>query len=248
MGTLGGALGGGFSALGSSFLGNFGNSFGYSLLSNAASGTVTNAIYGNSITLGSMGGIVAGGLIGSVLPRYNALSGGAFKNTLAETGINVGRGAVTGFASGLAMSAIDNNKNAIWQNTVGGAISGAGSTLATIGIFGAGKIVDDSYISHGKDRPVHRSGGLASLFYSEAGISWGRTAYSGKDSYASVSIHESYHYQQQKELGFANFYGRTVKEYINAFIKHGDWQAVYEMDNTLEKAATEFEYKWRNNR
>src|SRR5690606_24248923 len=108
---------------------------------------------------------------------------------------------------------------------IGGAIGGASNSLFAIGMFGAAQQFDDSYVPHGKDRPVHRGGGLASML-GGTGISWGRNASVnsryGPDADA-VRMHESYHYLQQKELGFANFYGITATEYFRGFIRSGSF-------------------------
>ena len=83
MRAVGGAIGGGFGALGSvCALGAFGNTTGYSMLSQIASSVLTNTMFGNIITWGSVAGMATGGLLGSVLPNFNAINGGAFKGTL----------------------------------------------------------------------------------------------------------------------------------------------------------------------
>ncbi|WP_304518317.1 RHS repeat-associated core domain-containing protein, partial [Candidatus Symbiothrix dinenymphae] len=80
MGAVGGALGGGFGALGGiGVLGSFGNTLGYNVLSQAANNAITNTMFGNDLTWGSVAGSLAGGLLGSALPNFSAMEGGAFK-------------------------------------------------------------------------------------------------------------------------------------------------------------------------
>lgn len=130
--------------------------------------------------------------------------------------------------------AVDGGKGNLWQSAVGGAIGGASTTLFNLGMFGAARPFDDSYIPHGSNRPVHRGGGLAT-FLGGTGIAWGRTAYVNSiDGSDGERIHESYHYYQQNKMGFANFYGRTISEYLRAFSLTGDWTNVYRTQGTLE--------------
>lgn len=90
---------------------------------------LTNTMFGNDLTWGSVAGMAAGGLLGSVLPNYSVINGGAFKNAIAEIGFNSGKATLTGLASGVVQAGIDENPNAIWQNTLDGAIGGASSTM-----------------------------------------------------------------------------------------------------------------------
>src|SRR5690606_14431359 len=176
MGAVGGALGGGFGAVGSlGALGSFGNSIGYNILSQGANMGLTNTLFGNEITWGSLAGAAAGGLAGAFLPRFNPVKGGPLKNAAVELGVNTARGAATGVVGGLAQWAIDGQKPNLWHSAVGGAAGGAGSTLFNLAVFGSAVPFDDSYIPHGKDRPIYREGGLAALL-GGTGISWGRTS------------------------------------------------------------------------
>jgi len=232
-------------------LGSFGNSFGYNILSQGANTALTNTVFGNDLTWGSMAGAVAGGLTGAVLPSFNAVKGGAFKNAVSEIGFNTGRGAVTGLASGPARWGIDGGRRHVWQGVLGGAIGGASTSMFNIGVFGAARSFNDSYIRHGKDRPVHQGGGLASLF-GGVGISVGRTSWANQRLRGdwvddATSIHESFHYLQQKQLGFGNFYGRTAIEYIRGLFTPGRFQDnVYGNSSTLEYQAEQVEEAFRN--
>ena len=87
-----------------------------------------------------------------------------------------------------------------------------------IATFGAAVKFDRAnFIGVKGEHPVYRSGGIASLIKGSTGISWGRTSWANKKLYGDnidkVFAHEGFHYEQQKKLGFANFYGRTIKEY-----------------------------------
>jgi len=234
MGAVGGALGGGMSALGGiGALGSFGNTFGYQMLSQMSNNIITNAIFGNDITWGSLAGSLAGSLIGSALPNFNAVNGGAFKNAVTEIGFNSLRGAVTGFYSGAVQSIIDKNPNAVWQNALGGAISGISTSILNIAVFGTAVKFDDSFINPSQtNRAVYRTGGLAALLGGQ-GISWGRTAWANGiseygDQLEATLIHEGEHWEQQKRDGFANFYGKTLRNYIQSILKYGSIEPLYD--------------------
>lgn len=101
---------------------------------------------------------------------------------------------------------------------------------------------NDSYVPHGKDRPIHRAGGLAD-WLGGTGVSLGRNAYGSNFEEDYVRIEESQHYLQQKQFGFANFYGRILSEAL----KFGT-QGVYETRGTLEYQAQKVSYDYRDGR
>ena len=237
MGAVGGALGGGFGALGSmGALGSFGNTLGYSMLNQAAGSALTNTMFGNNMTWGSVAGMVTGGLLGSALPNFKAVNGGAFKNAVAEIGFNSGKGAVTGFASGLVQAGIDDDPKAIWQNTLGGAIGGASSTILNIALLGPAYKPHDQYYSHDREgQSTYRKGGL--LLRDGQGLTWGRSlgVSNGEGQpLAGTEAHESTHMWQQNKMGWANFYGKTIASYISDFFKHGTIDYLYNTHGTLE--------------
>ena len=165
--------------------------------------------------------------------NFNAVSGGAFKNAMAEIGFNAGKGAVTGLYSGVTQADIDNNPDAVWQNVIGGAINGASTSILNIATFGAAVNFDDSYIGHpAGEGPIYRKGGIASLF-NGAGINWGRTAwvngrlYQG-DELDAAFLHEGTHWWQQKLDGVGTFYGKTAKNYIQSIMKYGNTLPLYD--------------------
>jgi hypothetical protein len=244
MGAVGGAISGGIGAAGSiGAFGSFGNTLGYSILNQTSSSIVTNAIYGNDITWGSVAGNVVGALVSSALPNFNAIGGGALKNAIAEIGYNSIRGATTGLYSGITQSIIDKNPDAVWQNMIGGAVNGMSSTMLNIAAFGPAVNFDDSSVFGNEGiKPIYRSGGILSLF-GVTGISWGRTAYANKNLYNdelslnAAFIHEGTHWRQQQIYGFGNFYGKTVGNYARAIWNYGTTSVLY----TGEYLPTNFE-------
>jgi len=237
MGAIGGALGGGFGALGSiGALGSFGNTLGYSMLNQAASSALTNTMFGNHLTWGSVAGSLVGGFIGAKLPNFKVVNGGAFKNAVAEVGFNSAKGAVTGLYSGITQAAIDNNPDAVWKNTIGGAVYGASSTLMNIAAFGPAYKPHDTYYSHDREgQTTYRKGGL--LLHGGQGLTWGQSlGTSGDDdkTLAETEAHESTHVWQQNKMGWANFYGKTIVSYISAFFKYGTINNLYKTQGTLE--------------
>jgi len=242
MGAVGGALGGGFGALGSvGALGSFGNTIGYGMLNQAASSALTNTMFGNDLTWGSVAGMIAGGLTGSLLPNFKAVEGGTFKNAVTEIGFNSGKGAVSGLASGLTQAGIDQNPSAIWQNTLGGAISGASSTIMNITAFGTAYIPHDTYYSHDREgQTTYRKGGL--LLHGGQGLTLGKSlGVSGVNAadLVNTEAHESTHIWQQNKMGWANFYGKTIKSYVSDFFKYGTINNLYKTQGTLEWQANE---------
>ncbi len=243
MGAVGGALGGGFGALGSvGVLGSFGNTLGYSMLNQAASSALTNTMFGNDMTWGSVAGMAAGSVLGSVLPGFKPIDANpTFKNAIAEIGFNSGKGALTGFTSGLVQAGIDKNPNAIWQNTLGGTVSGASSTLMNLAFFGPAYKPHDTYYSHDRNgQTTYRKGGL--LLRDGAGLTWGRTlGVSGEgDVLVGTEAHESTHMWQQNKMGWANFYGKTITQYTRALFSgsilnlYNNWLSGYSTRGTLE--------------
>jgi len=83
------------------------------------------------------------------------------------------------------------------------------------------------------------------------GISVGRTAWTNQRFYGdgvddATSIHESFHYLQQKQMGFGNFYGRTAIEYIRGLFRPGNfYDNVYRNPSTLEYQAEQVEEAFR---
>ena len=158
-----------------------------------------------------------GALVGTMIPSYSAFKGSQFANGMAEIGYNTMRGAVTGLASGFVDSALYGNPGLIWQNAVGGAISGGSRSILMNAIFGAPyKPEGIKYEADG----LFRGGGLAGLISGSGdGVTVGRNLYTNgsvnRDFTADATrLHEMYHLMQQNKLGFAKFYGQLLIEYI----------------------------------
>ena len=219
IGAFGGALGGAAGWLGAncSALGSFGNSFGYNMVSQIANSTITNVVFGQGFDYNSLLGIATGALVGTMIPSYSAFNGSQFANGMAEIGYNTMRGAVTGLASGFVDSSLYGNPGLIWQNAVGGAMSGGSRSILMNAIFGAPyKPEGVKYEANG----LFRGGGLAGLISGSGdGMTVGRNLYTNSEiksneTYDGVRFHETRHLMQQNELGFAKFYGEILKEYI----------------------------------
>lgn len=234
-GAVGGAIGGGLGALGG-LLGSFGQSLGYSILSNVASNSATTLAFGGDVTVGGLMGMTVGGIIGAGIGNFNGTSGGVFENIGAELAFGATKGGITGGIGGLIGAAIDG------ENPVKGFLNGAkygvisGGTLAGLNILtmGASYIPDEEYGDFGRDKPVYRRGNF--LWPKSAGIALGRnlvTRFTGEKRYDRyLAAHETGHFQQQREMGFANFYARTIGEYF----KYGQIKT-YDTIGTLEFGA-----------
>lgn len=121
------------------------------------------------------------------------------------------------FASYRLDSSLYGNPGLIWQNAVGGAMSGGSRSILMNAIFGAPyKPEGVKYEADG----LFRRGGLAGLISGTGdGMTVGRNLYTnvgiGVNKYnEQTRFHEMCHLLQQNELGFAKFYGEILKEYI----------------------------------
>ena len=213
IGAFGGMLGGATGYLG----GALGNSFGYNMVSQIANSTITNAIFCPDFDYRSLLGIATGALVGTMIPYYSAHGGNAISNGMAEIGYNTMRGAVTGLASGFVDSSLYGNADLIWQNAVGGAISGGSRSIFMNAIFGAPyKPAVNEYEAEG----LFRKGGLADIISGSGdGMAIGRNLYTHSgpvynEYNEQTRLHEMRHLLQQLDLGFAKFYGRILIEYI----------------------------------
>ena len=245
IGAFGGALGGAAVWLGASCsaLGSFGNSFGYNMVSQIANSTITNVVFGQGFDYNSLLGIATGALVGTMIPSYSAFNGSQFANGMAEIGYNTMRGAVTGLASGFVDSSLYGNPGLIWQNAVGGAISGGSRSILMNAIFGAPYYTSKSYGKEG----LYRRGGLSSFVIKKmhregGGLTMGRNMFTNTTNNEFVAdandlrYHENAHLQQQLHFGFSKFYYQIIKEYI----RYGFNQS-YDTPGTLEYNADEYE-------
>lgn len=215
VGATGGALGGALGAVGNlSFMGTFGNTVGYSMLSGIANTAVTNALFGYDTNGSDLFSVIGGSAIGSVIPSFKGVRGGKIMNGLAEIGYNTLKGTATGLVSGMVNAAMRQDIDRIWQGALGGAVSGAGRSLAMNVLFGAPYKVNKSYGTEG----LYRGGGISDLLETGLGLTMGRNMYVRSDiddiMQRDTRYHENKHIQQQNESGWANFYGRITYEYL----------------------------------
>lgn len=125
------------------------------------------------------------------------------------------------FASYRLDSSLYGNPGLIWQNAVGGAISGGSRSILMNAIFGAPykKPEGIKYEADG----LFRGGGLAGLISGSGnGMTVGRNLYTnvgiGVNKYnEQTRFHEMCHLLQQNELGFAKFYGKVLIDYIKDY-------------------------------
>lgn len=210
MGALGGALGGASGLVGSALgVTQAGNSLGYNILSQTTNTLITNAIFGQRTELSDILGIVAGASMGSILPKYKALNAKPLVNTLAETGFNTVRGAATGVVRGGIDAIIHKDARYIYQDAIGGAISGGVKTLMNNLIFGAPFKPNPQYGVKGS----YRTGGLSNIFMNIYKHGGGITL--GEQMYVTDSDNE---YLLNHELGH-------VKDQLNA--QYGGWSGMY---------------------
>lgn len=239
MGAVGGAIGGGLGHIGG--LASIGNSFGYNMLSNISNTMITNAIFGYDTEWSNILPIIGGAAVGSALPNFKGIKGSKFMNGLAEIGYNTLRGTATGLAAGTINAAIKQDPNQIWQGMLGGAIGGMSRSIIMNMLFGAPYQVENTYGVEG----LYRSGGIADFIdklIEGAGITLGRNIHVRSDLDAHklehTKYHENYHIQQQNQIGWANFYGRTLYEYMRYGVR--GMTSVYYAVGTLEKAADDY--------
>ena len=221
MGALGGALGGAAGLAGSSLgIAQAGNSLGYNILSQTTNTLITNAVFGQKTELSDIFGIAVGAAAGSLLPKYKALNAKPLVNTLAETGFNTVRGAATGVVRGGLDAIIHKDARYIYQDAIGGAISGGVKTLMNNLIFGA----PYKTVNINGTKGLYRTGGLANIINNRIlnrpigdGLTMGRNMYirNGQTDINTMN-HEGYHIVQQlaERGGWADFYGKVIAEQL----------------------------------
>ncbi len=250
-GAVGGALGGGLGALGGQ-LGSFGQSLGYNVLSNVAGNSTTTLAFGGDLTAGGLAGMAIGGVLGAGIGNFNGLSGGALKNIGAELGFGIAKGAVTGGFGGAFGAAIDGRD--MGEGFIQGAKYGAiaGGTMASMNILAMGAAYNPSreYGDFGRGKPVYRRGTFITRAVAGrgSGIALGRNLVTHqfdedaqywnlnpKDYNNYLRAHETGHFKQQRDMGFANFYGKTLGQYIKYGLSN-----VYGTFGTLEYGADRY--------
>ncbi len=203
-----------------------GNNFAMGLMSNMVNNTVTGAIFGDGLSFGDIPGMIVGAAVGTALPYYKPVGTNVFKNVASEIGVNIFRGAVTGFSSGAVNAMVHDDPSLVWKGAAGGAISGGVRTAMHNAIFGAGYQPQDENgkpVSYGDDG-IYRKGGIASLVMRSenkgGGFSHGRYVFTeekGAKPLESEGLrkHENKHLQQMKRNGgYIRFYRTITGQYM----------------------------------
>ena len=212
-GAVSGAIGGLSNFVASTFLpaGIAANQIGYSFMSNTFNHYITNAIFKRESNWKDIFPLISTSLISAITPNYEASQANGFLNTLKEIGFNTAKGTLAGFYSGIVDAGINKDLNRLWQDAVGGAVSGASRTLALNLILGAPYKPEVELEYNG----LYRSGGIASWFSGYGnGLTIGRNVYVDSKYDVETEIHENYHLYQISKLGFSSFYGLIVGDYI----------------------------------
>ena len=222
-----------------------GNQLAYGLLSSTSNYFITSAIYGEKISFAGIPGIVVGAAVNSSLPTFSPSGSNPFVNALSEITFNTVRGAITGFASGTINAMVHDDPSLVLKGAAGGAISGFARSAIQNAAFGAPYKPERVYSSDANIDIVYRKGGLAQYFPG-AGIALGRYVYTddelarrkgGERLMQANRYHETEHMQQINRMGWANFYGRTIYEYL----RYG-FKGAYHNKTTLEWQADEYGY------
>ena len=212
-GAVSGAIGGLSNFVASTFLpaGIAANQIGYSFMSNTFNHYITNAIFKRESNWKDIFPLISTSLISAITPNYEASQANGFLNTLKEIGFNTAKGTLAGFYSGIVDAGINKDLNRLWQDAVGGAVSGASRTLALNLILGAPYKPEVELEYNG----LYRSGGIASWFSGYGnGLTIGRNVYVDSKYDVETEIHENYHLYQISKLGFSSFYGLIIGDYI----------------------------------
>lgn len=235
-GAVSGAIGGLFNRLSSIFplAGIPVNQFGYSFMSKTFNHYVTNAIFKRKSSWKDIFPIIISSSLSTITPNYMASNKNWFINSLKEIGFNTALNGLYGFYSGIVDAGINQDLNRLWQNTVGGAVSGASRTIAMNLIFGAPYRPQVELEHEG----LYRSGGLASLLSADGnGLTMGRNVYVNSKYNDNTEFHENYHIYQQNTMGWSEFYVNIFTQYIGCLT-----QLKHPMNCTLEQDA----YKYAN--
>ena len=250
IGALSGALSATFSQLGSfapsgSFFSKFSSSIGYKLLSQTTNSIITNTIYNNNISLLQMPGIVFGAAFNSVLPDYEAVDGGWFKNIANEMGHNVITGLSSGIVHGVVQAPIDGNADIVPQSIISGALS-AFSRTALMDILMGAPFKNDLFEAKGG---LFRQGGLFGLIAKipkdmyGGGLTLGRNMwvnpdYPSKKGNLQLLCHEYCHFVQLHDnYGWTGFYSRYLYEVVKFFFVEGKQ---YGAKGTLDYEADQY--------
>jgi hypothetical protein len=236
LGAIGGAVGAGFSMLGSS-LGTLGQSMGYEMMSNVAGGAAVDLAFGNRPTVGSLAGSAIGGLIDGSIPRFKGFNhsdkytfGDGLLNGISELGINTARGALVGGLSGGLGAEIDGGRfeDGFRNGLRTGAIGAGIRTSFNLAILGpvirpngeaknALQNLEAEFginLLRGNGTPTYRVGGIMKFF--ALGFNTGRSLMVESNTFdpwaVNTWIHESVHYWQQLNQTWAGQMGKGMYE------------------------------------
>ncbi|MCK6622655.1 MAG: FG-GAP-like repeat-containing protein [Calditrichia bacterium] len=242
--VLGGAITGGFGAVGTSI----GLSVAFGALGSTVSHTAVSLASGGDISFESMIGAVLGGAVGGFIPGFSGIEGGGtLENVVGEIGHNAATGALAGGIGG-GITAILSGENVISGAAVGaqrGFIGGAARAAFNIIAFGSAyrptsnirdkldRMEDVLGKNLGSNRPVYRTGGVVGLLIgSTPGITLGRNLIVKNQQDAGLTIHETFHYFQQLDKGTLPFLATgAYEQWIMRWIQGTD---IYNTPGTQE--------------
>ena len=158
--------------------------------------------------------------------------------------VNTGRGGITGFTRGVIDYAIKGDKKYLYEDFIGGVISGFSRSMLNNIIMG----VPYASTNIEGQKVTFRTGGLFQLlydFHKKTGITLGSQA---TVNYKDIDTqnHELYHFiqEQSKEYGgWSGFYGTYFFELFKHFGKN-----LYEIKGTIEYNARKYEDQMRRDR
>ena len=268
IGAIGGALGGGLGYVGSQIgtfgqslgynvLSNVASNTGTTL---ALGGEITAGSVAGMAVGGAIGAGIGNfsGVKGSSIKNIGAELGFG----VAKGAVKGYFGSGVGIAvDGLTGNPHANPGQSLWNGTKNGAI--AGGTLSALNIMSMGPAYKPTreYENFGIEEPIYRKGTFITKgLFPNSGAAIGRNlvinqvkepkpGYSYVDEETgwemrpdkmteAIEAHESYHYIQQRRMGFANFYSRLSGEYI----KFGR-QNCYCTPGTLEWNAELYQFR-----
>ncbi|HEX7755847.1 MAG TPA: FG-GAP-like repeat-containing protein [Niabella sp.] len=221
-GAVGGAIGGALGLLGQS-IGAIGQSMAYSIVKNVATQVGTNLALGNKVTVGTVLGAAAGGILDGAIPNFKGIRfqkynfGAGVVNAVAELAITTARGGLVG---GVGAEIGGGN---FWQGAKAGAVGSFVGTTINLAVLGPAIVptgeVREALKRMGEDLgikplgpygPVYRAGGIW-----QRGLTEGKSAMinnqSGLDD-VKTWVHETYHFYQQLTQGWSVQFMKGVYE------------------------------------
>ncbi len=210
-------------------LGTFGQSLTYAMLAGMANNTITNAIFGERMSVRDIPGILTSAAISSVLPKVSPNGTNLFKNSISEIGFNTLRGGLAGTASGAVNALVHDDISLIGKGAMGGAISGFSRSVLSNVILGSPIKYNGNFIGG----TTFRKGGLSELIRksyrdsSSAGFTLGQHSFIhegygkeySKEWFIELLYHEDYHAFQQRSMGVSSFYEKILLQYIKDNVK-----------------------------